>query len=382
MMIPSKKSISVEWPDSGLVTMDGDSIRLNVYIEDSGSMDGYMCDGSQLKDAVYSYISALDSYCDTTNLFYINQKVIPYKSNIKGFVKDLTPIAFAKAGGNRANSDISEMFSALLDDMTPNSVVILVSDCILDVPDGDAAHFWHLKQTDIRNTFNSALNKYPNLSVEVFRLESLFTGNYYYTHGHEKLSGVLRPYFMFVIGSKENLSYLNDKVPFEEIQHGIKNYFAFSTLGQVNYEFTNSFGMNKGNSCSSYPQKGSAIVRLQLNMRPTLQDDAYLSDIQNYVLNSSDIFINNIASVNNKKSPYSHVITLAIDENIKPSEGILILKTAKFPSWLEAANDETGQDIQNNLDKTTGIKYIINGIAESYKNYDELAKIIFTVGKK
>ena len=30
---------------------------LNVYIENSGSMDGYMCDGSQLKDAVFDYVS-------------------------------------------------------------------------------------------------------------------------------------------------------------------------------------------------------------------------------------------------------------------------------------------------------------------------------------
>ena len=37
------------------------SPKLKVYIENSGSMDGYMCEGSELKDAVYDYISSLSN---------------------------------------------------------------------------------------------------------------------------------------------------------------------------------------------------------------------------------------------------------------------------------------------------------------------------------
>ncbi len=38
---------------------------LKVYIENSGSMDGYMCDGSQLKDAIFDYVSDLSTCVDT-----------------------------------------------------------------------------------------------------------------------------------------------------------------------------------------------------------------------------------------------------------------------------------------------------------------------------
>lgn len=34
-----------------------DSIELKVYVENSGSMDAYMCAGSNLKDAVFDYES-------------------------------------------------------------------------------------------------------------------------------------------------------------------------------------------------------------------------------------------------------------------------------------------------------------------------------------
>ena len=40
-------------------------------------MDGYMCDGSQLKDAVSDYISDLNRNTSATELYYINSKVIP-----------------------------------------------------------------------------------------------------------------------------------------------------------------------------------------------------------------------------------------------------------------------------------------------------------------
>ena len=47
---------------------------LKVYIENSGSMDGYMCDGSQLKDALFDYVSDLNASVDTTKLYYINNQ--------------------------------------------------------------------------------------------------------------------------------------------------------------------------------------------------------------------------------------------------------------------------------------------------------------------
>lgn len=117
---------------------------LNVFIENSGSMDGYMCNGSELKDAVYSYISKLNRNTDTTRLFFINSDIIPYKKELRGFIKDLTPQSFRKAGGNRANSDIGEMLKNVLESVSDTTVSIFISDCILDLPQ-DAMDFLNIK---------------------------------------------------------------------------------------------------------------------------------------------------------------------------------------------------------------------------------------------
>lgn len=61
---------------------------VNVFIENSGSMDGYMCDGSQLKDAVYDFVSDLNRNTDTTQLYYINSQIIPSKENLTAYIKN------------------------------------------------------------------------------------------------------------------------------------------------------------------------------------------------------------------------------------------------------------------------------------------------------
>ena len=48
------------------------NIHLDVYVENSGSMDGYMCPGSNLKDAVYDYISDLSKVTSSNSFYYLN----------------------------------------------------------------------------------------------------------------------------------------------------------------------------------------------------------------------------------------------------------------------------------------------------------------------
>ena len=47
--------------------------KIKLYVENSGSMDGYMFDGSELKDAVYSYVSGLQTHSDTSELYFVNK---------------------------------------------------------------------------------------------------------------------------------------------------------------------------------------------------------------------------------------------------------------------------------------------------------------------
>ena len=53
------RKIKLQWEAVPVQKEIKDSIELKVYVENSGSMDAYMCAGSNLKDAVFDYVSDL-----------------------------------------------------------------------------------------------------------------------------------------------------------------------------------------------------------------------------------------------------------------------------------------------------------------------------------
>ena len=53
-----------------------------------------------------------------------------------------------------------------------------------------------------------------------------------------------------------------------------------------------------------------------------------------------------------------------------------------LPAWVEASNDDSGKDIKKNIDKTTGLKYLINGVAQAYESYKQCGNITFNYKNK
>ena len=97
-------SIFVQW-EPVAIQNSNNSVKLKVYIENSGSMDGYMREKSEFKDAVKSYVNALDLQVDTTELYYINTQISSFKADIANLEEALNPVSFAKSAGSRSNSD-------------------------------------------------------------------------------------------------------------------------------------------------------------------------------------------------------------------------------------------------------------------------------------
>lgn len=236
-------SIFVQW-EPVVIQNSNNSVKLKVYIENSGSMDGYMRQKSEFKDAVKSYVNALDLKVDTTELYYINTQISSFKADIAKLEEALNPASFAKCAGSRSNSDIADMLNNIVMRTEDNSVSMFISDCILDVPQGDAVNFFGVKQTNVTRTFSKALNKHPKLGVEIIRLSSTYQGMYYYAKGCEPIESK-RPYYIWMIGNKELLGKLNKKVALTTIQHGYDNYVAFSSTTNVPFDIATSLKEHK-----------------------------------------------------------------------------------------------------------------------------------------
>jgi len=383
MLIPSEQTLVVKWEPVKVETKDATPL-IDVYLENSGSMDGYMNDGAQLKDAIYSYVSALEVHAAApARLHFINSQIIPYEGAAKEFIRNMNPTTFKKAGGNRANSDIAQMLEAILESTSPNSVALFISDCILDVPEGNVEDFFVNRQIDIKNAFAKYRRKRKDLSVEILRLESRFNGMYYYNVGGEELRDVMRPYYIFVIGNKNVLASINKHAPLSSIKHGVLNYAAFTTHSVTDFTVTNEFGVAQNNLVECRQgSRGKCRMNIKANLSPTLQDDAYVMNPDNYRTRNATVSISSVERNVDPQSAYTHVLIVEMDGKMNPAGEQIRLVQQPDPAWLDAANDDTGKEIHKNLKKTTGIKYIIGGIAEAYKEDNTLTEFTFNISKK
>lgn len=92
--------------------------KIKVFVENSGSMDGYVKGATDFENAVYSYLSdvqhadlgtRIDSLA-TKNILvlnYINSEVLQQKPDIREFIEALEPADFKMKGGKRGTSDMS-----------------------------------------------------------------------------------------------------------------------------------------------------------------------------------------------------------------------------------------------------------------------------------
>ena len=351
-----------------------DSIELKVYVENSGSMDAYMCAGSNLKDAVFDYVSDLKRLTTSCSLYYINSKVILYNGDLKSYIKDLTPQSFARAGGNRRNTDLRDIFDTIISANSKQTVSVFVSDCILDIPE-NATDFFGNCQVSIKNTFNEALSSNPDLGVEIIKLESKFDGYWYCGHNSTYLTDVKRPYYIWVIGDQRYLAEFNKKTPVENIIGGIKEYSAYAAPHKI------AFDMNRRTYVTNH--SGKINVEVLVNLRGSLQSsDLYKNTAQYKSANPSQVSVVSVSEITDALSPYSHVITLEIDN---PETLKLETLTFSYPylaTWVSESDDTTGANVKDNLDKTTGLMALIKGVAEAYKNSTTYGSVSFELKNK
>lgn len=351
-----------------------DSIELKVYVENSGSMDAYMCAGSNLKDAVFDYVSDLKRLTTSCSLYYINSKVIPYNGELKSYIKDLTPQSFAMAGGDRRNTDLRDIFEKIIRANGKQCVSVFVSDCILDIPQ-NAIDFFGNCQVSIKNTFNEALSANPGLGVEIIKLESKFEGYWYCGHNRELLKDVKRPYYIWVIGDQRYLADFNKKVPVENIIGGIKEYSAYAAPQKIPFDITKSTYVTN--------HSGKINVEVLINLRGSLQSGTMCKNTALYKsANPAQVTVASVNEITDASNRYSHVVTLEIEN---PETLKLETLTFSYPylaTWVSNSDDTIGANVKNNLDKTTGLMALIKGVAEAYKNSTTYGSVSFELKNK
>lgn len=355
---------------------ESNPFSLKVYIENSGSMNGYLCNGAEFKDAIYSYLTALNGYAQSIDLNYINAQTVPMEATLSELIPNLTPEVFGSVAGNHANTDFKQILSEVINSAKEDTVVIFTSDCIMDMPQGSASGFLNITRTDINNIVNQKLKNLPTLSFCIYQLDSKYQGTYYYPKGGKIDYEGVRPVYLWVIGTQENLAFINRNIPNTKIQHGFKNYCSFSpstvfpaTLYVQGKDKQEMILKTKG-------KNGLYTCKLMMDLSPSLLLEEDLQYLDNYYMSRGSVKITGVTPLPNT-SKYTHSFSLEVPD--QSFSDLLNVKKMELPSWVEGLNGTRDDSLE--VDKTFSIKYIIGGVADAYEKHKEAGKVTLTNNK-
>jgi hypothetical protein len=367
---------------------------VNVYIENSASMDGYVEGVTEFEQTVYNYLSdiKISDFTDTLNLFYINSQIIPYGSDIADFIEKLEPTTFKARGGNRGTTDISNVFKTILAETKENTVAILITDGIFSPGKGrNAQQYLVNQQIGIKNTMAEYLRNFPNTAVVVYQLSSNFKGRYFNREDIPTNINAQRPYYIWVVGDVANIFLLKALIP-EKNFKGSGIHHSFTLLPSFEKEIEDyailnspklgSFDRDKNTpktsiynikKASSGVQKGNFMftIGMDLSLFSVLLGDEYLMNTESYAQmiekqSNNDYFIEMERSTN-PNTKHTHNMKLTT-ENVATGELEIVLRS-QMPPWVYEINDDEGLDIFKNdaMNKTFGIKYLVEGVYEAYQ---------------
>lgn len=368
---------------------------VNVYLETSGSMNGYVNGGTSVfQQVVKEFLSGINNgnFAQTVNYFYINNKITPKGSDLASYITELTPASFYAAGGG-ATTDIGGLFKTILGKTDNNTISIFISDCIISPgTNKDTEAYARGQMTDVRDAIVGYINQYQDLACLVYQFDSGFKGRYFDFQNRAHQVDMQRPFYIWVFGHTYNLARLKlDVVPDQDFKVApIRNqWMVFNTKLDYLQKDGVLYGLMLPNNMKNgkYIHVDRTVLRgiqkcsdnnyrfsfgADMSLATSLMGDTYIEDTNNYnkMVNkmTKELFYGEIEKDYNQKSPYSH--SYRVDSNAPFQKGTFTLAfIPKVPSWAYACTD-TDDHIFNgaNDNMTYGLKYIFEGVFSGYNN--------------
>lgn len=384
---PKSSIHSVEVDDKGLSTSSKPVV--NVYMENSGSMYGYVDikQKSMFQQSVFNFLVDVQNsgIPSSFNLNFINSQILPKGNDVDAFINKITANDFKKAGGNGSHTDIAEMLKMVLENTSNDTVSIFISDCIFSpgkVNQPDA--YLTGQMVSIKQSMSAYLEKYPNTMVMIYQINSPFKGTYYdYQDCPRHFEGE-RPYYIIVIGNALQLYNLKLSTKAENFIPGVNNYwsiFNYPLEKTVSTKYTLLMTPKKGSFNRKNPKAISKArnddegyflftMAADMSVYQHLLESDYMHDVANYarLVNQTDAkdFFMEITDDQVATSPMT--LDYRISTNQRMQEGIfsLVLLRNK-PEWADTMTDLDDRTFDNgNEKKTYGLHFIFDGIHQAY----------------
>ncbi|MGN0187833.1 MAG: hypothetical protein ACI392_08850 [Paludibacteraceae bacterium] len=375
---------------------------VNIYVDNTGSMFGYISQGNEFEWAISNLVTSINlsglASDDNIHLHYINSAIFPYNGPTASFLKGVTVHNAKTYKGDLGKTCMSNFFSKVLDKTGGDTISIIISDFIISPGRGnDATTVLASESNAISNVIKSKLNNQPDLAIAMYRMVSTFNGNFYDCVDTPKKINAERPYYMWVISNRSLVSDFRSKVTYKSMDNGqgksavTNSYVFFNVNSRKDPKFT-----------IQAPSAGSISEGAQGVKKAKLGDDGkyrfmiaidlsqygllgkFLTEKSSYSLSNPQYNVTKVEKM--KGNGTTHRIHIETHVNPTPCQLTLTLKN-KIPSWVESYNiDPNDCDKifdEGSLNKTFGIKTIADAVFKAfYYNKKELLKVSISINQK
>lgn len=352
---------------------------VKVYVENSGSMDGYVNGNTEFKTDLFNLLKLLGGdISGEIEKHFINDSIIKVRISDSQFSNGMSVTLFQQMGGKRETSDIAELMAKVIKSNKPGEVSIFVSDCVFDPQsDPDIEKRLSQQKTTIQSAIKNKLKSDDEFSVVVYKLMSSFTGTYFNkVKPHTFLNNEQRPYYMWFFGDACQLTRVRELLNKDIESRGGTQVFSETNLVEnIPYRCPAAkCNKAKGKHIDEPREsrgKFTFNINVDLSTLPLTQD--FLLTTSNYILpKNNDYLIKSVDKYKKKEKSFTHEIKISkIKGNIKEHTSVIVeLKRPTIPSWVEEFNDPLGTDYLNGKrptkPRTFGLSSYITGVHDAY----------------
>lgn len=375
----------------------GGDIRVNFYLERSGSMvpyDAPQGDGS-FKAAIVRLLNALPG--DGGRMFVVNSTITPYPRGIRQFVKDGDIFSSTKGMGDASYTDFGQIFDNILNKTKAGELSILVTDLIYSTRQMAGASPQKVFAEAQGMTASVFKDEVRRKSLLVVKMQGSYNGPYYAWNAPQAGTAYngRRPYYIIVVGDNDIMARITQDDSYRTFSDfaslpGYENMYLFDTddvyepyhsLLLAGKDVRGRFRPARGQDSritdidDVRPDKNSGDVQLELavDLSRMLIDKDYLTDVRNYRIESDDpVTLKAIRPVGKddetpRERKYlgtaTHIFVLNIPQ-LSHTQEVDIKLLNRLPGWVMQSNDDDDTTVEPAT--TFGLRYLMQGIYDSY----------------
>lgn len=398
-----EKSVVAQLPYNTIPT-------IHVFIENSGSMNGYINKDSEFQMAIGRAIQLMKFKYGESNIktYYINQNVREQKrptgTDIYSFVRkmlekqDFTTSGTGAMDKGTISTDLNDIVKQVLSYVDIKNIVVLISDFIysLSSTEGTTTSLLY----DCQNlTMSAFLEKTKDLksplATNLIQLYSNFNGKYWHWKhpigDKYVMLNCSRPYYICVLGTDDNVKAFNRDINISGLK-GYKNQFTISNkdVSHANYtvfdtKYKKGIYRHRNEKCIHSLEKASknSVGVFEFGIGIDLSDFSMSEtdklDTTNYKVERGDYKINRVEVIDTTKlstpldkklvkdNHCTHAIILSC---IGFPNDVSISIKRELPLWIRQVSSTDDRSIATDLNeqlRTFGIAYFIEGISDAYK---------------